>query len=83
MKTCGCLRLVLFRQVHHHDTFGDTDLDRRKPDAGSVVHGLEHVVCERPNAGVNALDRLGNEPEPLVRNFQDVPQRHSGDLSGA
>ena len=35
------------------------------------------------NAGVDALDRLGNEPQPLVRNFEDVPQRHSGDVSGA
>ena len=83
MKTCGACALVLFRQVHHHDAFGDADLDRGKPDAGRVVHRLEHVVGERPNAGVDALDRLGSEPQPLVRNFQDVPQRHSGDVSGA
>ena len=56
--------------------FGDADLDGGKPDAGRVVHGLEHVVDQLAEVGVDALDRLGNEPQPLVGKLDDLAHRH-------
>ena len=52
------------------------DLDRGKADAGRVVHGLEHVLDQLPGRSVDLGDRLGNLPQPLVRQNENVPQRH-------
>ena len=54
----------------------DGDLRRREADAVGAVHGLEHVVGELADAVVDSLDRLGNEPQPLVREFYDVAHSH-------
>ena len=35
---------LVLGDVDHDDTLMDVDLGRRQPDAGGVVHGLEHVV---------------------------------------
>ncbi len=40
----GLVIILLLRQIHGDDALGDADLDRRKPDAGRVVHGLEQVI---------------------------------------
>ena len=53
-----------------------------KPDAGRVVHGLEHVLDELADAGVDFLHRFGYLPQPLVRQNENVAQRHGGDVSG-
>ena len=47
------------------------DLDRGKPDPGRVVHGLEHVVGELADLRRDLLDRLGDEPQLLVRQDDD------------
>ena len=80
MNTCGSARLVLLGEVHGHDALRHADLDRRQPDAGRVVHGLEHVLDQRADLGVDLLDRLGDEPQPLVGQDEDVAQRHGGDV---
>ena len=47
MKTCGLLVGPSFLARSMVITrCGDADLDRGEPDAGRVVHGLEHVVDE-------------------------------------
>ena len=47
------------------------DLDRRKPDAGRVVHGLEHVVGEPAHLRRHLVDGFGHEPQLLVRQDDD------------
>ena len=83
MKTCGLCVVFLFRQVHDHDALGDADLYRRKPDAGRGIHGLEHVLDQRADAGVDALDRLGIKPQPLVGKYEDLAHSHSSPSIGA
>ena len=68
--------LLLLRQIHGDDPFGDGDLDRRQPDARRVVHGLEQVIDQLADAGVDTLDRLRLEPQPLVRKFDDLTHSH-------
>jgi hypothetical protein len=52
------VRLLLFRQIHRHDALGDGDLDGGEPDTGRVILGLEHVLDQLANTGVDALDRF-------------------------
>ena len=47
------------------------DLDRRQPDAGRVVHGLEHVVGELADLRRHLLDGFGDQPQLLVRQDDD------------
>ena len=49
---------------------------RGKPDAGRGVQGFEHFFDQLAEAGVDALDRLGHEPQPLVRKLDDLAYRH-------
>ena len=74
------LRLVLLGEIHGDDAPGLADLDRSEADAGRVVHGRKHVLDQLPDRGVDLGDRLGNQPQPLVRQNQDVPHRHGRDL---
>ena len=71
------LVVVLLRQVHGDDALGHADLDGGEPDAGRLVHGLEHVGDELLHLRVDLLDRFGDEPQPLVGEDQDVAQRHA------
>jgi hypothetical protein len=75
-EDAGLVRLLLFRQIHRHDPLGDADLDGGEPDAGRVILGLEHVLDQLADASVEALDRLGNKPQPLVREFDDLAHGH-------
>ena len=56
---------------------GLRDLDRRQPDAGRVVHGLEHVVGELADLRRHLLDGFGDQPELLVRQDDDFSEGHS------
>ena len=53
------------------------DLDRRQPDAGRVVHGLEHVVGKLADLRRHLLDGFGDQPELLVRQDDDFSEGHS------
>jgi hypothetical protein len=69
--------IVLFlRQIQGDDALGHADLDRGKADARRVVHGREQVIDQLADIGVDPLDRLGNEPEPLVRKRDDFAHSH-------
>ena len=61
MKTCGAFSLVLLGEVDGHDALRLAELDRGKPDAGRVVHGLEHLLDQLADGGVDLGDRLGDE----------------------
>lgn len=52
------------------------------PDSGSVVHGLEHVVDQLADSGIDLFDRLGDFAEPFVRQDQDFAHGHGGDVGG-
>jgi hypothetical protein len=58
-------RLVLLGEVHGDDAPRLADLDRREPDAGRVVHGVEHVLDELPVAASILADRLGESRSRL------------------
>ena len=47
MNTCGSFGSSFLARSMVTTRLRHADLDRRKPDAGRVVHGLEHVVDER------------------------------------
>ena len=53
------------------------------PNSGSVVHGLEHVVDQLADSGIDLFDRLGDFAEPFVRQDQDFAHGHGGDVSGS
>ena len=82
MKTRCDLVLVLLRQVHGDDALGHAHLNGGEPDAGGLVHGLEHVLDQLLHLRVDLLDRFGDEPQPLVGDDEDVAQRHARDVSG-
>ena len=48
--------VFLLRQIHRDDAFGDADLDRREPDAGRLVHGLEQVIDQFADTRVDLFD---------------------------
>src|SRR5712691_9649668 len=76
------LGLLFLGQVQGDDALGRADLDGGEPDPGRVVHGLEHVLDQLADAGVDLLHRLGDLPQPLVRQNENVAQRHGRDVSG-
>ena len=55
---------------------GSRDLDRRKPDAGRVVHGLEHVVGQLCGSPRDLFDRFGHKTQLLVGQDDDFSQSH-------
>ena len=74
------LRLVLLGEIHGDHALRHADLDGRQPDAGGVVHGLEHVVDQRAQRLVDGADRLGFQPQPLVGKDEDLAFGHCRDL---
>ena len=56
-------RLVLLRQVDDQHAQRLADLDRRKSDAGRVIHRVEHVVRQLQQWRIDALDGLGNQAQ--------------------
>ena len=68
------------RDDHHDDALGHADLDRRKADAGGVVHGLQHVIEQLAQTIVDGFDGLGLGFERRVRRDQDVQNCHGRDF---
>jgi hypothetical protein len=63
--------------VHHHQAHGLAHLRRREPDAGLVVHHLEHVPRQRADLVGERLDRRGDAPEPLVGKLEHLAVGHA------
>src|SRR6266436_2774703 len=76
----GLAVLALLGEIHRDQPHRLRDLDRRKPDAGRVVHGLEHVVGELADLRRDLFDRPGDQPQLLVRQDDDFSECH--DFSG-
>ena len=70
--------LVPLGEIHRDQPQRLGDLDRRKPDAGRVIHGLEHVVGELADLRRDFFDRLGDQPQLLVRQDDDFSNGHGG-----
>ena len=51
-------------------------------DAGGVVHSPEHVLDQPKQGFVDTDDRLGHEPQPAIRECNDLASRHGCDLRG-
>src|SRR5260370_23736211 len=51
-------------------------LDRREPDSGRGVHGLEHVVGEPAHLRRDFFDSFGDEPQLLVGEDDDFSECH-------
>ncbi len=72
------MRFVLLRgYIGHQQALVHVHLGRRQPDAGGLVHGLEHVVDQLPELIVHMLHRGGFFPQPRVRKFENSEFCHS------
>ena len=60
------LGLLAARRVDGDHALCDADLHRGEPDARRVVHGLEHVLRERPHLLVDARDRRRFLPQQRI-----------------
>src|SRR6202790_2772127 len=69
---------VALGEVHGDQAQRLRDLDRRQPDSGRGVHGLEHVVGKLAHLRRDFLDRLGDQPQLLVREDDDFFDGHGG-----
>ena len=67
----GLAVLVALGEIHGDQPQRLRDLDRRQPDAGRVIHGLEHVVGELADIRRHLLDRFRHQPQLLVRQDDD------------
>jgi hypothetical protein len=76
------LLVVLLGKVHGDDTDRLADLDRRQPDAGRVVHRLEHLFDQLADAVVDLRHRLGHLPKTLVGESDDFAQGHAPRCKG-
>src|SRR6266566_641217 len=72
----GVLRLVLLGKIRGDNALRDADLDRREPDSGRAVHGLEHVLHKLADLRVDLGDRLGDQPQTGIRQGKDGARRH-------
>src|SRR3954449_5416140 len=79
----GLAGLIRLGEVHGDQPQRLRDLDRREPDAGRVVHGLEHVVGKLADLRRDLLDRLGDQTQLLVGQDDDFSEGHGRDLSRA
>src|SRR3954464_4194182 len=79
----GLAVLVGLGEVHGDQPQRPRDLNRREPDAGRVVHGLEHVVGKLSYLRRDLLDRLGDQTQLLVGQDDDFSEGHGRDLSRA
>src|SRR6516165_2449027 len=75
--------LFLFREIHGDQPHRLPDLDCRKTNAWSGVHGLEHIVGEPANFGRHLLDGPGDEPQLLVGQDDDFTDGHGGRFKAA
>ena len=80
MKTRGSLRVVLLGDVHGDQPQRLADLDGGQPDAGGLVHGLEHVVDQRAQRLIDGFDRFGHQPQLFFGNDENVTDCHGRDL---
>ncbi len=65
-----------FLQVDHQDALRHPDLNRRQPDAGGVVHRLEHIGDQLLQLGIEGLDGLRNDAQPGIRGLYDGEYGH-------
>lgn len=63
--------LVFARHVENQQTARNPDLDGCEANAGSVVHGLEHIVDQPTQVRVEALDRSRDGAQQGIRQGDD------------
>src|SRR5437773_988655 len=68
--------IALRGKVDDEEALVHVDLGGREPDAGRAVHGLEHVVDQRAEGGVEARHRLRARAQPGVGVLQDGSEGH-------
>ncbi len=83
MKTCGFFGSSFLATSTVTTRLRRADLDGGKPDAGRVVHGLEHVLDQLADVRGDLLHRFGDQPQSLVGQNDDFAQRHGGRCKGS
>ena len=63
-------------QVDHQHAGRHAHLDRREADAVGGVHGLEHVLDQRAQLGIEALDGLGHGLQARVGRLDNLANGH-------
>ncbi len=63
-------------RIEDEDPFRDTDLRRGQPDAGGVVHRLDHVLGKLVQGVVERVDRLGDGTEHRITECANGKDRH-------
>ena len=82
-EIAGCGLFIRASKIHHDDALGHADLDRRKADAGGVVHGFQHVIHECAEFIRNAaFDGLGDFLQTRVRNGENFANSHGRKIGG-
>ena len=71
-----------FLKVDDQHPLGHADLDRSQPDAGRIIHGLEHIVDQRLQIVVDRLDRGRNGAQPRIGRFKDGTDCHATNIGG-
>jgi hypothetical protein len=67
---------VLAVDVEHDDALQHADLRRGEPDAGRLVHRLQHVIHQLAHLGIDRGDRLGLLLETRIGRGEDGPNGH-------
>jgi len=60
-----------FLQVDHQHPFRHADLDRGQPDAGRVIHGVEHVLDQPFEFVVKGRHGFGHGFQARIRHLED------------
>ena len=71
--------LVLGR-IEHDQAARDADLHGGEPDAGRLVHRLQHVVGELQDLGVHALDGRGGLAQQRIGKGDDRKVCHAAEI---
>ena len=70
-------------KIDDDDLLGDADLDRREPDPGRGVHGLEHVVDQLTNPVVHGLDEVVTFDVTHFRRYSGIDVVHPADIAAS
>ena len=79
-RTERLLRLALVGRVNDDDAARHADLYRGKPNARRGVHGLQHIVHQLDDGGVDLLDRIRNLAQNGVGNGDDRKNAHKAQI---
>lgn len=72
--------VVLAGDVDDDDALGNGNLNGGKADARRGIHGFQHVVHQRADFVVDAVDRFADETQSRIGQGDDVEFGHAGQI---